>query len=162
MSLDPATLSSGILAMLGEGNFPADAADAGQRWADAYATYAADARSPIVGHPTGLAAHEPALASALTVALQARDASAFASAMDSGLTAFWLAPPVTFSGSPPGTVTAVGGTGTLAPVLLAVFAANIAGEVSNPASADAIAEAIDEFTRTVIVTHPSVAVGHIS
>lgn len=162
MSLSVSTLSDGIVAMLGPGNFPPDTTDAGQRWADAYATYAQDGWSPVGAPPTGLSAKKPALAAALTTAFDARDANTTASAIDSALTAFWLSPPVVFPSSPPGGVTAVGGTGSLEPALLAVFAANVAGSLSNQDCADAIADAIDTFTRTVIITIPTIAVGPIS
>ncbi len=130
---------------------------AAQLYADAYAAYAADARSPMTGFPLNLTAPTATLQSALAAAFSAGfDANATAEAMDAAFTAFWLSPPVAFTGSPPGTVTAVTGAGTLAPALLAAWQANTSGDASTADSATQIADAIDAFTRTVIVTHPVV------
>ena len=161
MPLSSPTLSSGLQNI----GFPSTHADAGNIWAAKYAAYAADAISPMGGAPASLAAAEATLGATLGAAFAAGSPASVISAFVNGLTAFWLAPPVVFAGTPPGAVTLVGGAPALGPALSATFASNIAGKLSKQACSDAIAAVLDTFTRTVIVTHPVVptpVVGPIS
>jgi hypothetical protein len=73
-------------------------------------------------------------------------------AFDNACTAFWFAPPVLFG---PGVVTAVGGIGTLAASLPAIWAANVAGQLDAQTCCKQIAAAFHVFTLTVIVTVPN-------
>ena len=152
MALSPSTLSSGIQAITAA--FPADAAAAGSAWADAYAAYAASAQSPMGGIPVTLVAAKATLATALAGAFSGVVPATTAAAMATAFVAFWLTPPVVFVGTPPGAVT-VAIPGALAAALVAAWAANTAGKLSVSDSADSIATAIDAWTRTVIVTHPT-------
>jgi hypothetical protein len=118
------------------------------------------------GSPAALDAGQAVLQQALTVTFATSvDPVTTASQMANAFTAFWFLPPVVFSGTPPGLVTAVGGTAALAVALPAIWLSNQLSKLTTEQSAQAIAAALDAFSRTVIVTHPVVptpVVGPIS
>lgn len=130
-------------------------ADAAEAWADAYAVYAANAKScSTPGAPASLAAAKATLKAVLTTSFSTRTvASDTAGDMAAAFTAFWLVPPVPFSGTTPGVVTAVAGTAALQAALISTWAANLASQVSAAAAAESMAELLDIFTKTVLVTH---------
>lgn len=139
--------------------FAAPAADflaAAKGWAGAYAEYAADAQSCQAVPPL------PASIEAAQATLQGGLAEAFAAGVDPGstatgmataLTAFWLLPPVAFTGVTPGIVTAVAGTSLLVTAFVATWAKNTASKASARDAAASMATVLDAFTRTVVVTH---------
>jgi len=154
MARNLATLKNGIKAI--SESPPTSFVEAGTRWADAYAAYASAAQSPMGGAPLGVAAAKPVLASALAAAFAGGVIPATtAAAMDAAFTAFWLTPPMTFVGVPPGAVTAVG-AGTLVAALIAAAAANLASQADADGAAASMAAAIHAHASTVIVTHPVV------
>ncbi len=135
-------------------NYPGSPEEAGKRWAHAYALYAADAMSipPTAAPPNSLVAGEKVLAAALAATWRSsRTANQTANQMASALTAFWLAPPVTFGA---GLVTAVPGTSALASALPGIWASNQGGRQSAEFCAKKVAAAIHAFTSTVITTTP--------
>ncbi len=145
-------------------SFPATYQAAGQAWANAYADYAGAAISPIGGAPLGISAAKATMAATLAAGFAAQPAPV-APVIGAALLAFWMAPPMTFSGAFPGVVTVVGGAAAVGPALAAAFASNIASKAAVGPSCDAIAAAIHTFTLTVVVTHatiPSPTVGPIS
>ncbi len=157
MSLDASTLSDGIVALTGDGNWPATYADAGERWANLYADYARAAMSPTGGSPAAVDAAIPALSSALAATFAAMaDPGTTASQMADAFTLFWFAPPMAFAGAFPGVVTVVPGTAALAAALAATWASNIAGGLSARDAADAIAADLHAFTTTVVCTDATV------
>ena len=84
MPLSSSTLAKALAAFAVPGAFPETYVEAGQKWADAYATYAADAQTPWA-HATVLDPGVPPLAAALTAAFAG---GAAAPAMAAALTAF--------------------------------------------------------------------------
>jgi len=166
MALNLAKLKQGLLGINGHGkDFPKTPVVAAKRWARAYAAYAQDAISLGGAAPIPLAANEAALAAALVPVfanprnLPPQTAQVYATAF----TAFWFAPPVTFpltpAGTPlpppilPGIVTLVGGTIALPSALMAAWASNFATSASDEVAMAKMAQVLDAFTRTVIVTH---------
>ena len=129
--------------------------DVAQKWADAYATYAADARSCQARPPTGITTAKATLKTALAASFVAGGpASSTASDMATAFTAFWLTPPITFlGGATPGAVTAVGGTAALQAGLLTAWAANLASNASNSDAAQSMADLLDTFSKTVVAAH---------
>ena len=154
MALDQSKLVQGLLAICDGTSFPRSFEEAGKRWAHAYATYAADAQSFVLEvPPNSLAAGERVLAGQLAVAFAASYiAPQTAYALAQGLTAFWLAPPVTFG---TGLVTAVGGTSALAQALPSIWLANVAGKRDARTCCQLIAAQIHAFTLTVVTTTPN-------
>jgi len=147
-----------------KGRWPATHAEAGEAWAALYRAYAEGAQSckALSPLPTALDAAEATLRSLLTVLFQAGAAapppgvnpSTTANGIASGLTAFWLTPPVAFP--PDGLVTVVAGTAALAAGLLSTWASNLAippPGVTAQAAAAQHAALIDAFTHTVAVAH---------
>lgn len=123
--------------------------------ASAYRSYAAGATSCLGGAPNSgsLGTAETTLATALGSAFAGTDPATVATAVSAALTAFWLTPPIAFSGTPPGVVTAVGGTAALTSGLPTMWAAQVAGSASASAAAQAHADLVDTFTKTVLVLH---------
>jgi hypothetical protein len=155
VSLSSSKLSNELVKLAISGGFPRDPYEAGKRWAHAYALYAADAMSipPTAAPPASLAAGEATLAALLgALWTSSRSAPQSANGMASGLTAFWLAPPVVFGA---GLVTAVTGTSALASALQGIWASNQSGKQSADFCAKKVAAAIHAFTLTVITTTPS-------
>lgn len=154
MALDSSALSDSLASV-----FAAPAPDfpiSAKNWANAYAGYATEAQSCQAVPPV------PAAIQAAQATLQATLAAAFAAGIDpvstatgmaSAFTAFWLAPPVLFSGVTPGVVTAVGGAAVLATALVASWTENTLTKASASAAASTMATILDAFTRTVVVTH---------
>ena len=135
---------------------PQGFAEAGRRWSALYASYAADARSVLGGAPIGLSVAESLLTRTLAgVFATSSDPVTTAQNMAAALTAFWLLPPVAFSGATPGAVTAVGGTVFLAAALASAWGSNLASRAPAPQAAASVAAALHAFTETVIVTHPT-------
>src|SRR5215207_7590289 len=104
MPLKASDLAVGLQSLFeGGGGYPADEAEAGQRWAKAYKDYAAAAAA----HPTApvaasLTAAEVTLAEALADGFTAAKAAgpgglaALVPLLDAAFVAFWLTPPVAF------------------------------------------------------------------
>jgi hypothetical protein len=132
--------------------------ETGQRWAQAYTTYCSGAISPMGGTPLTLDVSRVTLATSLATvfATPYSPVPTTAAGIAAAFTVFWFAPPVTFSGGPPGVVTAVAGTALLQQGLISCWLSNFASRASKDQAAQAIAAVIDVFTRTVIVTHPLV------
>ncbi|MFI9561194.1 hypothetical protein [Nonomuraea endophytica] len=163
MPLNPQPLADGFTALFdGRDGFPATTADAAKAWAALYRSYAATASAvPTLPVPAALAAGESTLASNLAHAFDtargtAPVADALASDLDTAFLAFWSAPPVAFllPGTPPvnGIVTTAP-AGVLGPAIAATFAAGTARRSSAAEQAQALATAIDAWTRTVMVAH---------
>lgn len=154
MALDPSVLAQGILHIADGKSFPKSYEEAGKRWAHAYATYAKSAQSfVLMAPPNSLDAGEKVMAGALAIAFAASFLDRqTATAMAAALTAFWLAPPVTFG---TGLVTAVGGTQALAQALPSIWEGNMAARLPASACCKLIAAAIHAFTLTVVTTTPN-------
>ena len=113
MALDSAGLGKGIADVFK--SEPSSGAQAAAKIAAEYDKYAKKGQAgpglPLVS-PAAKAAMEGALAGAL--ASSVGSAAAVAAAFSSGLTAYWMSPPVPFSGGPAtGVVTAVPGAGAI-------------------------------------------------
>jgi hypothetical protein len=155
VALQSSTLKRGLLDLTH--SFPRTYEEAAKRWAEAYATYAKDAQSPLGGSPATLAAAQAALAAALApVFATSRDPVTTSARIAAALTQFWLTPPVAFTGTPPGLVTAVLGTAALAAALPPLGASMARSHASADQAMGQLAAAFDAFTRTVIVLHPVV------
>lgn len=169
MPLRSAALASALEELFeGEGGYPVDEAAAGRRWAGAYRSYAAQARAgttapldvPLTGAEQTLAG---TLAGAFTSAGAAGPGAvtALAAAMDAAFVAFWLTPPVAFALPPIGPpamtgVVSVAPPGMLANALSALFLAGVAQQASAAQQAQALAAALDGWTRTVLVVNTPV------
>jgi hypothetical protein len=148
-------------------DYPADDTAAGQRLANAYKTYAADAvagaTAPVA---LQLTAAETILAGALAAGFTAAKnagpggLAALLPLLDTAFVSFWLTPPVTFLVPiPPPTIA---GVVTVAPP--GVLSAGLAGPFASGASQNAtaaqqaqlLAAVLDIWTRTVIVTNTPV------
>jgi hypothetical protein len=169
MPLSSAALAGALEDLFeGEGGYPADETAAGQRWADAYRAYAsnavAGATMPLGASLTGA---RRTLASALAGGFRAAKAAgpagvaALAAAMDGAFVAFWLAPPIAFAIPPTGPPTMTGivsvaPPGVLTAALSARFLAGVAQQASTAQQAQALAAALDGWTRTVLVVNTPV------
>lgn len=163
MALDKSILKSGILDLSGGPNYPQDTTEAAQRWASMYSTYAATAVAPAgptaTPVPASLEAAEALLAGNLKVAFEFGNAASAAQAMALAFDAFWMAPPVAFLPAPPALLGAVTAS-TGAPVLQTLLASLTPYEPdgTTPVSVDGVAtkvsDALDTFTKLVIVTSP--------
>lgn len=152
MALSSSTLARALLAISDPANIPRTPEEAGQKWAQAYADYAAAAMSPVAAPPASLAAGQAVLARALGATFRTSLAAPqTASQMAAAFTAFWLTPPVVFGA---GLVTAVTGTTVLAAGLPGVWAANTASSAPAEPAMQRVAGLLDVFTHTVIVTTP--------
>jgi hypothetical protein len=164
VALQLSTLKRGLLDI--QRNFPATHQEAGARWAAAYSAYCKDAQSVLGGSPVSLDAGEAVLGRMLGITFAtSKDPVSTASAFASALTAFWLLPPVAFTGVPPGLVTAVAGTAVLQVALPATWAGLLLSRASAEKAMGDISTVMDAFTRTVFVTHltvPSPTIGPIS
>ena len=156
MALSVSSLTSSLVGIAT--SFPGSYAEAGNRWAAAYGSYASAAQSLAGGHPTGIAAAQAILSSALAGAFATGNA---APAMAAAFKAFWSGPPMPFLGAFPGIVTANGGSFDLS----AAFQANIDSKADVGTACARIAGVLDTSTRQVVVTDsttPSPTVGPIS
>lgn len=153
MPLNPSKLSRSLEQIFHK---PAQRPDEIARvWAQAYSGYALDATAPLGGSPLppSIAAGQGLLYTSLMSLFSAsRDQVTSAQGYSNFLTAFWMAPPVVFAGAPPGLVTLVPGAAIMAGTLLTVWGQNLVSRASPQQAAQAIAQVLDTFTRTVIVT----------
>jgi hypothetical protein len=153
VAFDKAPLKTGIEASL---ETRGTAAQGAQAWADAYGTYAAGGMScqAVSAQPAAITAAKAALVSALTSSFGSGSASGAAGGMSSAFEAFWLAMvPGSFVGATPGGVTGVGGTSALSSALSSAFNQNKDESSSTSVAAQRFADALDIFSKTVIVTH---------
>jgi hypothetical protein len=152
----------------GAGGHPAKETEAGKRWAGVYRGYATKAVAGTTA-PLDLAltGAESTLAGTLAGGFTAAKASgpggvaALAALMDAAFVAFWLAPPVAFVIPPTGPPTMTGVVsaappGVLVGVLNGLFLAGVAQKASAAQQAQALASALDGWTRTVMVINTSV------
>ena len=152
----------------GAGGHPADEAEAGQRWAAAYRSYAADAvagtTAPLNASLRGaeqILAGTLAGGFAVAKAAGPGGATALAAIMDAAFVAFWLAPPVAFAIPPTGPPTMTGVVFAAPPGMLAnglgiLFLAGVAQQAAAAQQARALAAALDGWTRTVLVINTPV------
>jgi hypothetical protein len=170
MPLNRSSLGQGLKDLFeGKPDFPSDEAAAGQRWATLYRQYAANAQAGATRPLTAsLTAAEGILGNALGGAFTAAKQAGLAGLgvltplLDAAFVAFWLAPPVAFANPPPPTPPAIAGVvsvappGVLAGLLAAAFAAGGAPGVTAGQQAEAIATALDAWTKTVMVINTPV------
>lgn len=123
-------------------------------WAQYYTDYAMDAQSPLGSKPEAEVSRL-ALEGALTAAFSGKGTPAqTADAIAAGLAAFWL--PVIFPNAFPGAVTGMGPPNVLSQAIQVAWGANLASRPSDEDCAQNVAKAIHAWTKTVIVTHPTV------
>lgn len=127
-------------------NYPSSKSEAGQKWAQAYVSYASAALSPTGGTGVNAMAGLSSLASAFSSALQQEDPNGTAGAMTTGVQAFWQS--ISWVGTATGT-TIVPGNFALTSALAAVF--SDLGQSSASDKADKVADAFDGGTKTVMV-----------
>ena len=115
------------------------------------ALYAAYAQTGMFGAslPVFTGAEKAALAAKLAAvfSLPAPNPAAFGTAWSTGLTAFWLTPPIVVTGVQSGAVTALAGGATVSGVLAAIGPSNLA-----PVAASKVASALHTATLTCIAT----------
>jgi len=122
-----------------------------KKWADAYTDYAKPAiAGPAIPQWIGNESQKmsPVLQTAMKTPVP--NPSAFATALATGVEAFWLLPPVIFT--PPGgagAVTAFPGK----PALIAGLTAVLSAPQPEQAAAESIAAQLDIATKTVLVTY---------
>ena len=169
MPLSSASLASALEDLFaGAGGHPVSETEAGERWAKAYRSYAAKALAGTTAPlNASLTAAEPILAGTLAggfttaKAAGAGGVAALAAVMDGAFVAFWLAPPVAFAipatGPPAMTgIVSLAPPGVLASALSALFLAGVAQQASAAQQAQALAAALDAWTRTVLVINTPV------
>jgi hypothetical protein len=144
MPLVKSSLSSALADIFA--NYPSSKSEAGQKWAQAYVSYAAAAMSPTGGTGVNAMAGLSSLTSAFTGALQQEDPNGTASAMATGVQAFWQS--ISWVGAATGSTT-VPGNFALTSALAAVF--SDLGESSASDKADKVADAFDGGAKTVMV-----------
>jgi hypothetical protein len=149
-----------------EDGYPADSTEAGQRWAALYHDYAANAiAGPTAPLAPSLTAAKTTLAQTLGsafAAAKAADAAAAASlplALDGCYVGFWLLPPVAFA--PPVGPPAITGVVSVASPgigaqLTAAFQNGASAGASAADQAQGIGNALDTWTRTVMVLNTPV------
>ena len=128
-----------------------NAAEKAVEWANAYFSYAASVMAGVLV-PTFLGIEQPAFLSKILPVFSNPQGTSiqFAEALTSAVEAFWLLPPVLFTGpGVAGAVTAFPGRLTL-PLQLSGILSRRYKEVVSPARD--IAMALDVATRTVVVT----------
>lgn len=164
MPLSSASLASTLEDLFeGAGGHPASETAAGQRWAEAYRSYAGSALAgTTVPLAPSLASAEQTLASTLAGGFATAKTAGpggvatLATVMDGAFVAFWLAPPVAFAIPPTGPPTMTGivslaPPGVLSGPLGALFLAGVAQQASAAQQAQALATTLDAWTRTVLV-----------
>lgn len=144
----------------GSPGYPADAGQAARAIAAAYKSYAANA---LAGTTTPVALSlegaqstlEASLASAFQGAQAAGAAglSALAAALDAAFVAFWLTPPVAFAAPPITGVVTMATPGLLQSLFSALFESGVSTQASAPRQASSLANLLDTWTRTVVVTN---------
>jgi len=144
MPLVKSTLANGLESVFN--NNPSSVAEAAQKWAQAYVSYASAAMTSTGGSAVNAMAGLGTLTGAFTGALQAQASPASAGAMAAGVTAFWLS--IIWAGPATG-VTVSPGNAALATALAAVFS-NL-GKLSASEKANAIADAFDAGAKLVMV-----------
>lgn len=146
MALVKTIISNGIKAMVDTN--PSTTAAAAAQIAALYNAYALTALAGVLP-PALLPAGLATLTGSLTAIFTATQPSGvpMATVYGTGCTAFWLAPPVIFA---PGVVTAVAGTAALIAQLTMLFST----PNDKDAYANGLADALDTFTKTVVVTIP--------
>ena len=173
MALDPLKLAGALADLFGGvPAVPADAIEAGMKWAEVYRQYASNAlagpTAPVDAALTAAAkVLATALASAFTVATAAGPlgAAAVPPLMDAAFEAFWATPPIPFAPPPPappafaGVVTAPE-PGSLATLMTTALAAGLIPGASTSLQGSAVALALDTWTKTVsVVNTPLTPVG---
>jgi len=150
MALDAAGLANGLAAVF-KGK-PSSGADAAKKIAAEYDTYCKKGQAP-PGLPVFTGVEASALEGPLASAMGSPNGSAeaVAAAFAQGLKAYWLAPPVPFSGGPAtGVVTAMpGADAVIGPITSALKNTSNTEE----AIGGSIASALDAATKTVLVTY---------
>lgn len=144
MPLVKSSLSSALTDLFT--NYPASKSEAGQKWAQAYVSYASAALSPTGGTGVNAMAGLSSLASAFSSALQQEDPNGTAAAMATGVQAFWQS--ISWVGTATGT-TIVPGNFALTSALAAVF--SDLGQSSASDKAGKVADAFDGGAKTVMV-----------
>jgi hypothetical protein len=165
MPLNGSSLSDALSNLFqGQPPYPATATEAGNKWANAYRTYAANALAATTAPSSALliAAESKlanSLAGAFTAAQQAGPGgiAVLTPLMDVAFVAFWMTPPVVFAAPPPPAPATMAGVvsvavpGVLTTGLAGVFVAGAAPGVTVTQQAQAIATVLDTWTRTVVV-----------
>jgi hypothetical protein len=153
----------------GAGGHPASATEAGARWAAAYRGYALKAQAAATAPlEASLDGAQSMLAGTLGGGFAAAQAAgpggvaALAATIDAALVAFWLVPPLAFAIPPTGPPTMTGivsaaPMGVLPGALGALFLAGVAQQASAAQQAQALARALDAWTRTVMVINTPVS-----
>ena len=144
MPLVKSSLSSALADLFT--NYPSSRSEAGQKWAQAYVSYASAALSPTGGTGVNAMAGLSSLASAFSSALQQEDPNGTAGAMATGVQAFWQS--IAWVGTASGT-TIVPGNFALSSALAAVF--SDLGQSSASDKAGKVADAFDGGAKTVMV-----------
>lgn len=144
MPLVKSSLSSALADLFT--NYPSSRSEAGQKWAQAYVSYASAALSPTGGTGVNAMAGLSSLASAFSSALQQEDPNGTAGAMATGVQAFWQS--ISWVGTATGT-TIVPGNFALSSALAAVF--SDLGQSSASDKAGKVADAFDGGAKTVMV-----------
>jgi hypothetical protein len=144
MPLVKASLASALADIFA--NYPASKSEAGQKWAQAYVSYASAAMSPTGGTGVNAMAGLSSLASAFEGALQQEDPNGTGSAMATGVQTFWQS--ISWVGSATGSTT-VPGNFALSSALAGVF--SDLGESSATEKGDKVADAFDAGAKAVIV-----------
>ena len=161
MALVSSTLVDGLRELFEDReNPPADAQEAGKRWAAAYSEYAggatALATTPL--KPALTAATQTLgglLGSAFKLGAEAGPAgiATVTPLMDVAFVSFWMTPPLAFSAGPAAGVVTLASPGVLTSGLAAAFAAGIATPSATAAQqAAVIGGVLDVWTRTITVT----------
>lgn len=156
MPLQSSGLADALTAMFSEDGFPSSPTEAGDTWAQAYKDYAGGATAgPTSPLMPSLATAGLTLATALGGAFTAAKASGPASlapTMAAAFAAFWLAPPIVFTATPPviAGVVSVAVPGALPAGITDAIAAGVDGGDA-AAQGQAFADALDTFTKTVMV-----------
>lgn len=154
MPLNPSGLESDLAAIFGPDHRPQTAAEAAQRWAAAYGSYASAAADCAGASPLGIPASQASLQAALAAAFANNRATAAdtAQALGAAYSAFWG--PIIFVGVPiMGTVILPGIPAALQAALLSAWPALAASRASADDAAQQLAQALHTFTQSVIVIH---------
>jgi len=167
MPLNGSSLSDALSGLFqGQPSYPADATDAGKKWANAYRTYAATALAATTAPlSASLIAAESKLANSLAGAFTAAQQAGpggiavLTPLVDVAFVAFWMTPPVAFAAPPPPAPATMAGVvsvavpGVLTTGLAGAFAAGAAPGVTVAQQAQAIATMLDAWTRKVVVVN---------
>lgn len=145
MALVPAILTEGLASFAKTP--PQSVADAAKSWASMYYSYAQGAMALDALPTTLLPTVQETLSANFFVAMQAQQ---FLTQLPVCLTTFWQTPAIMFAGaSGIGPVASVSGAPALTAALTAMALQNMTAPPPRPL--DALAQALDVFTRSVIV-----------